>query len=88
MANLHVLRPILALIVFMLASTMAAAACPSLLDVKLPTLTEDAASLCRYQGKVLLVVNTASQCGYTPLRSCKLHVRRTCYDLARIHVTD
>src|SRR5687767_12243932 len=43
-----------------------AAACPALLDVKLPTLTEDAASLCRYEGKVLLVVNTASQCGYTP----------------------
>jgi glutathione peroxidase len=45
---------------------MGAAACPSLLDVKLPTLTEDAASLCRYEGKVLLVVNTASQCGFTP----------------------
>src|SRR5438045_3187886 len=44
----------------------ATAACPPLLDLKLPTLTEDAASLCRYQGKVLLVVNTASQCGYTP----------------------
>jgi glutathione peroxidase len=47
-------------------SAPAAAACPALLDVKLPTLTEDAASLCRYEGKVLLVVNTASQCGYTP----------------------
>ena len=45
---------------------MIADACPALLDVKLPTLTEDAASLCRYEGKVLLVVNTASQCGYTP----------------------
>jgi glutathione peroxidase len=45
---------------------MIADACPALLDVKLPTLGEDAASLCRYQGKVLLVVNTASQCGYTP----------------------
>ncbi len=50
----------------LLASSVAAAACPPLLDVKLDTLTEDAASLCRYEGKVLLVVNTASQCGYTP----------------------
>lgn len=56
----------LAVVVLMLASRIAAAACPPLLDVKLPTLTEDAASLCRYEGKVLLVVNTASQCGYTP----------------------
>jgi glutathione peroxidase len=47
-------------------SPFAVAACPALLDVSLPTLTEDAASLCRYEGKVLLVVNTASQCGYTP----------------------
>jgi glutathione peroxidase len=44
----------------------AGAACPPLLDVKMPTLSEDSASLCRYAGKVLLVVNTASQCGYTP----------------------
>src|ERR671914_515828 len=53
-------------VVFLLASAAASAACPPLLDVKLDTLTEDAASLCRYEGKVLLVVNTASQCGYTP----------------------
>lgn len=44
----------------------AAGACPALLDVKMDTLTEDAASLCRYAGKVLLVVNTASRCGVTP----------------------
>jgi glutathione peroxidase len=56
----------LSFIALILASPVATAACPSLLDVKLPTLTEDAASLCRYQGKVLLVVNTASECGYTP----------------------
>lgn len=62
----RVMRPILAFIVLILASPMTAAACPPLLDLKLPTLTEDSASLCRYQGKVLLVVNTASQCGYTP----------------------
>ena len=50
----------------LLAGTAASAACPPLLDMNLPTLTEDAASLCRFEGKVLLVVNTASQCGYTP----------------------
>ena len=50
----------------LLASSMAAAACPPLLDVKLPTLIEDPASLCRFEGTVLLVVNTASECGYTP----------------------
>ena len=51
---------------FLTLSSTATAACPALLDVSLPTLTEDAASLCRYEGKLLLVVNTASQCGYTP----------------------
>jgi glutathione peroxidase len=50
----------------LLASGAVSAACPQLLDVNLPTLNEDAASLCRFEGKVLLVVNTASQCGYTP----------------------
>jgi glutathione peroxidase len=49
-----------------LASAATLAACPPLLDVKLSTLTDDAASLCRYEGKVLLVVNTASECAYTP----------------------
>jgi glutathione peroxidase len=44
-----------------------AADCPPLLDAALPTLSDDRpASLCQYKGKVLLVVNTASQCGYTP----------------------
>ena len=43
------------------------AACPPLLDTALPTLSDDKPeSICQYQGKVLLVVNTASQCGYTP----------------------
>ena len=44
-----------------------AADCPPLLDSAMPTLTDDKPeSLCQYKGKVLLVVNTASQCGYTP----------------------
>lgn len=44
----------------------AGASCPALLDQTLPTLMSGDASLCQYQGKVLLVVNTASRCGYTP----------------------
>jgi glutathione peroxidase len=57
---------LLTLLILLAASPLASAACPALLDLKLSTLTEDDASLCRYEGKVLLVVNTASQCGYTP----------------------
>ena len=53
-------------VLLLTSAGVASAACPPLLDLKLPTLSEDGASLCRYEGKVLLVVNTASQCGYTP----------------------
>ena len=43
------------------------AACPPLLDAAVPALSDDRPeSLCQYKGKVLLVVNTASECGYTP----------------------
>ena len=42
------------------------AACPSLLDRKMDTILEKPQSLCEYAGKVVLVVNTASECGYTP----------------------
>src|SRR5579871_5216914 len=44
----------------------AMAACPALLDRKVDTIDEKSRSLCEYSGKVILVVNTASQCGYTP----------------------
>jgi glutathione peroxidase len=47
-------------------SAPALAACPPLLDYTLPNLTDQATPLCQFQGKVLLVVNTASYCGYTP----------------------
>ena len=43
------------------------AACVSLLEYTVPRLQDDAPqSLCQYSGKVLLIVNTASFCGYTP----------------------
>jgi glutathione peroxidase len=44
-----------------------AAACPALLDRSVPRLQDEKdQSLCQYSGKVLLIVNTASACGYTP----------------------
>jgi glutathione peroxidase len=49
-----------------LMSTSAAAGCPPLLDRRVDSIVEQPQSLCEYAGKVLLVVNTASQCGYTP----------------------
>jgi len=45
---------------------MTAAACPPLLDRTLDDIHDKPRSLCEYAGKVVLVVNTASQCGYTP----------------------
>jgi glutathione peroxidase len=47
-------------------TSSAMAACPALLDRKMPDIHEKPQSLCEYAGKVVLVVNTASQCGYTP----------------------
>jgi glutathione peroxidase len=40
--------------------------CPSILDHKFANLMDEPVSLCQFSGKVLLVVNTASECGYTP----------------------
>ena len=54
------------LISLLFVTSSAMAACPSLLDRSMTTLDERSQSLCDYTGKVLLVVNTASQCGYTP----------------------
>jgi glutathione peroxidase len=49
----------------LLAALPAAAACPPLLDHRMSTLQGEPADLCRYAGQVVLVVNTASYCGYT-----------------------
>ena len=42
-------------------------ACNSLIDEKLRILdSTESESLCKYEGDVLLIVNVASKCGYTP----------------------
>lgn len=52
--------------VFSASSSAADATCPPLLDHSFPSLqSEKPQSLCQWQGKVLLVVNTASFCGFT-----------------------
>ena len=51
-----------------LATGLAQAAdCPSLLQREMPRLQDEKPqALCQYAGKVVLVVNTASFCGFTP----------------------
>ena len=57
---------------FALATLLAAlalpagSACPALLDQRLNTLQGKPDDLCRFGGQVVIVVNTASYCGYTP----------------------
>ncbi len=66
-------RSIYALLVAALAifatpppSIAAESPCPAILDHKFANLMDEPMSLCQFGGKVLLVVNTASECGYTP----------------------
>ena len=42
--------------------------CPKALDFEIKLLGDDKVeSLCKYKGNVILVVNTASKCGFTPV---------------------
>lgn len=61
------MRSLLLALLLVLSTPLARATCPPLLDHKLRVLAEDrTVNLCEaYQGKVLLLVNTASKCGYT-----------------------
>lgn len=60
------------------ASPARAASCPGWMNVSLPRLQDDQPqAMCQYAGRVLLVVNTASKCGFTPQYDGleKLHAR-------------
>jgi glutathione peroxidase len=51
----------------LLSSLPTLAACPALLQQTLPRLQDEKpVNLCEFAGKVVVVVNTASQCGFTP----------------------
>lgn len=48
-------------------TNLAQTSCPTLLNHTFPRLQDEKPqSLCQYSGKVILVVNTASYCGFTP----------------------
>ena len=59
-------RIFLAALLFAPVFSWAQSACPALLDQRFNRLQDDQPqNLCQYAGKVLLVVNTASYCGFT-----------------------
>src|SRR5687768_581527 len=55
-----------ALLLALAAMTAEAAPCTNLLSHKVANILGESQDLCEHAGKDALVVNTASQCGYTP----------------------
>lgn len=63
----HLRRGIIALLLLTGAMAASAQTCSALLDREMrPLAGKTPESLCKHQGKVLLIVNTASKCGLTP----------------------
>lgn len=56
----------LAFAMLLLVPVAAAGACPALLNHQYSSLQGKAVNLCDFAGRPILVVNTASKCGYTP----------------------
>lgn len=60
------MKPMLFIATLLLTTSVnASPACPPLLNFSLTDIDGETRNLCAYAGKVVLVVNTASQCGYT-----------------------
>jgi glutathione peroxidase len=65
--NLKTTLAVAAALMALAVPALAQNACPALLNKSMARLQDDKPQdLCQYSGKVLLVVNTASYCGYTP----------------------
>lgn len=60
------MKKLLILFALTLSPIVSATECSPLLDRTITTLQGDKVNLCDYAGKPILVVNTASKCGYTP----------------------
>jgi glutathione peroxidase len=60
------MKSVCLLAVLTLLPACAAASCPPLLDHRFTTLQGQPIDLCRHASRPVLVVNTASKCGYTP----------------------
>ena len=54
------------LALLLLGVSITAVACPSLLDHRYTSLQGKSVNLCEFANQPILVVNTASKCGYTP----------------------
>lgn len=70
-APIRIRMPLAASLVALAAACAAppalAGSCPALLDRRVPRLQDEKPQdLCQYAGKVVVVVNTASYCGFTP----------------------
>ena len=60
------MRFFLAATLFSMSSALFAQSCPPLLQHQFKTLQGEVFDLCKHAGKPILVVNTASKCGFTP----------------------
>ena len=60
------IRLLLTALLSLAALPAVAAGCPSLLDHQYKTLQGPAVNLCEFADRPILVVNTASKCGFTP----------------------
>jgi len=62
----HAMHKLITFVVLFCSVPAFAADCPPLLDRTMTTLQGEPINLCKYAGKPILVVNTASKCGFAP----------------------